>query len=110
MYWKSRDAPHIAFTTTAPPQIDRKLQIVRVADMYGYCKCIKAYSGSDAFGDSHYDAYNKVWLVDYVDRDGCGVEATIPVVGDDHEASMIEVETFFRDAYRANYSMLAEVA
>lgn len=91
-------------------QADCSLRIVRLADMYGSCKCIKAYRGTDAFGDSHYDAYNKVWLADYTDRDGSLVETTIPVEGDDREGSMISVETFFREGYRANYSLLAEVA
>jgi hypothetical protein len=89
-------------------QANTQLRIVRLADMYGYCKCIKAYRGADAFGDSHYDAYNKVWLVDYTDRDGTLVEASIPA--DDFEASKISVETFFREGYRANYSLMAEVA
>lgn len=89
-------------------QVDIQLRIVRITDMYGYCKCIKAYRGADAFGDSHYDAYNKVWLVDYTDRDGALVEASIPA--DDFEASKISVDTFFREGYRANYSLMVEVA
>lgn len=97
-----------AFRQRKPP-VDRTFKVVRITGMYGACKCIKAYIGNQVVGDSHYDAVNRVWLLDYTKPDGALIETQLPC-GDDFNSSMEEVEFIFTQSYLQHHSALAEVA
>lgn len=50
------------------------IRIVRITDMYGYCKCVKLYRGREEIGDSYFSAGEAggTWYIG-----ACGYETTL---------------------------------
>lgn len=39
------------------------IQIARLTDMYGHCKCVKLYRNREEIADSHFSSYEQTWYV-----------------------------------------------
>lgn len=85
------------------------LKIVRMVGMYGTCRDIEAYAGTNNFAGAHFSAGERIWYVSVHNRDGSITNYDLHHADAD-EGCMARVEAIFRLAYRSNYSPVKEVA